>query len=435
MPDVIELLERLAETPPALPRPPDELRTRATHRRRRRQRRRTVAGAAVALATVLVAVVLVVQEDDRPRVSSGPPTAPTSGLSDTPPTLDQAIGGLTVSPSTGLRDGDTVTLELDPDPGGELVASQCVAEVLEFADAEQGDITGTPAEWCGPTYNLRSPAGRSDLTVPVTRLQRAGGQNFVDCTDQPGRCVLMVDDMTTSRRPGHVGTRFAPLDFEQTNWLPRGEVRLVDVDEPIADGALVEVEVEGMTPNATSTLVQCTGPAEEECDQARPSMEITADASGRVNTELRIYHDIWTSTAGDWTACEPCLLTTQTNPELSDTATVDVEATDDPIHPALSIVEDPPYAPGQTVTVEGEGFQTGQQVGLGWCRGGVPASCTYPGEWPTVGDDGRFTSEYTLPSATAAADCIATPGRCAIAWGPSQEGAPMLVELPIDLSG
>lgn len=461
MPDVTELLERLAEQPPSTPLPVDEIRARARHRRQRHRRRvASASGLGVVMVVALAVAGVRVLDRSAPEVGTGG-----SGVEPAPeaPTLVESRGGLALTPAGGLDDGDPVALSLDPDPGGEVVATQCAAEVLDFTDEGRDETAGSrsrqqpreparllPTDFCGSTFYLRSPAGRPDLTMEVSRLQRTPSGE-VDCASAPGRCVVMVGD-------GPVGDRFAPLVFaEDLAPVPPPTLELEGVDGPVEDGQLVRVVGRDFSRSRGDEVevMQCIGEAGDtfddspvgrggddplaRCDLART---VTAPLApdGTFTTEVRVFREIVTyeSVAAQpdapWAACEPCVLVAGDTP-----LPIEVVGSGEPIRPTLEITPGGSHRPGQRVQVEGAGFQPGQEVGISWCPAGSWEACQFPDEgFTATGEDGRFTVDgYPLPAAdqSLGGTCTSQPGACVLAWAPSADGAPPTVTIPLDLSG
>lgn len=433
MPEVTELLERLADRPPWEPAPVGAIRARARRRRQRRQRRSTVALGLAAIVAVVAGFVVVRDGGEGDvEVRTTPTSSPPNG-----PTLTESIGPLSLNPSSGLRDGDTIELTYFRDPGGELVATQCAAEVLEFTDQEPGDVAGIPTDWCGTVFHLRSPAGRPDLTMEVTRIQRSPAGD-VDCASAPGRCVVMEG-------PGFVGRHFAPLVFaEGLPPVADPTLRLERPGDDLADGEVVRVVGSHFPASAGEVqLVQCVGRADEvldgtsdPCDVARSTWVPVAD-DGTFTTEVRVFRDVVTSDSlsgpGPWTACEPCLLVAG-----DARLPLDVTATDEPVHPTMRITSPGPYQPGERVQIEGEGFQAGQEVAISWCPGETRDICQFAGQGSVTADaGGRFlVDDFPLPgTGPLSASCPTRPGACVLTWAPALEGIPSLISIPLDLSG
>lgn len=425
MPDpdrTLTALGRLAERPPA-PTPPVAEIIDAARRRRRTRRRIGQAVAAMLLAGTAVAAAVASAGDgtgrfataDRDRGTVAPATERPGG-SDTLP--------LVVEPRTGLADGDTVTLTVREDPGGELVAHQCASEALDPGRGGEA--------WCARTeHYLRSPAGSPGLELPVSRTLTTS-RGPVDCAERPGRCVVLVRSTASGRHgarwSGGLSFRAAPL----ASGAPH-----LEVDGRARNGGAVTVTGSGYPAGDELLVRQCLGAdASAPCDQARVAAATVA-RDGSFEAPFVVSEEALTDDG--WTRCEPCFLQTMGNlsPATSSEA-LDVVARGEPVRPTVSIVDAPPHVPGQRVTLEGSGFQAGAAgITIGSCalpRGDTPADCTYPqagfpAATPTV--DGTLRIEgYPLPG--AGHPCTAAGARCALAWYPN-DGGPAAFVTELDL--
>lgn len=403
MPEITQLLEGLADRPPCPPTPVSVIRTRARQRRQARQRR-TFAAVGVGLMAVIVAAGAVVVRLDRD-----------ANVSITQTTVPPGAGGLTLTPSTGLRDGDSVTLALDPAPDGEAIAVQCAAGVI---DATAQDAPG----WCGPEIRLQVTDGPTDRTIVVNRLQRTP-DGPIDCADAPGACVVMVTGAGTTSR------RYAPLTFADAGPLPTPSLQLagVDVDGPIEDGRRVRVEADGLPAGVEVRLRQCVAFPDDHdrmCDVGR-GLRTHTDTTGFVGVGIRLFHDI-ENVEGDWVACEPCFLELTAPPADPILLAVELAATATPIHPELR------SRPGEELTIEGSGFQVDSEVKLAICATAQVDVCQSP-------DGGLSTDasgEFGLVWGGARHECTDPRGECSVVWF-TQEGVPpvLSVPLPPELSG
>jgi hypothetical protein len=411
----LDAMTEFSARPPAGRLPMAQLLDRA-RRRRRRVRSQRAAGALAALLIVGGGVIALTQGDDDDTdgvVTSDNDRTSTTGPPATSDPTDPEESTITADPSTDLTDGQVVTLTIIDDPGGELVARQCANEV---ASGVSGD------EWCGQSeHYLRSPAGVSGLEFTVSRLiSTANGT--VDCAEQSGRCVIRVQPPTRDQST----TWYATLSFRaESASTPNPQVSL-DADSA-PNGDTITVTGTGYPVGDELMLMECVGRDETTpCDQAR-STRVTVDSAGEFEAPFIVSSEVLTDDG--WVPCTPChLQALGTRAPLTSTGPIDIIPDGDPIRPAVSIVEPPPYDPGQLVTLRGTGFQAGAaDVTIGTCvpsPDDSPPNCQYPeaGLGVRVGVDGTFElSDYPLPAGDGNA-CLAASAPCVIAWYPNDGG-------------
>jgi hypothetical protein len=389
-----------------------------------RGRRGLVAAVAVVGAVVLVGGLVVAlggDDDPDPTDVAGQP-GDTDGTADTG--AAGAGPGVGIEPSTGLADGDTVTLTLADDPGGELVVRQCAGEVTAADDVDAA---------CGRTvHHLRSPAGSPGMDVTVAGTV-ATPDGRVDCTERPGRCVLRVE--APGAAGGEAGPWYADLGFAPTEGTPAApEVRVEGTGEA-TEGDEVTVAGAGYPVGDELLVRQCLDAGDAACDDARAAA-VTVGEDG--SFELRFVVSSEVLTAEGWQRCEPCLLQTLggTSGAVA-SEPLRVTPGDEPLRPTLAIAGPGPHAPGAEVTLEGRGFQpAGTGITIGACTvpaGGAPPDCAYPEAGLDVvpADDGTVTvTGYPLPD--AGDPCGDPAAACVLAWYPN-DGGPAAVTTPLDL--
>jgi hypothetical protein len=407
MPDVDEIvhdLEEFARRPPVAPRPVDEIARRAAGVRRRRR----VARAAGALALAVIAVAAVGFSRNRlERVDVGP-AAPstTTTTSDAPPTAVAAFG-MTVTPDHGLRDGDTVRVDLHGvTAGGQLAVAQCAVEAVNATDPVQScDVTATTYDNGGASDGIRFTVHRV--------IQLSDG--VVDCAAGPRRCVVGVR--------GAGKDRFAPISFRTD--LPRLPVPALHVsDTSVNAGEPTTVRGEGFPPG--EVVVALCGPAPTapsappDCDQARAKI-VTADADGAFTTTFVVANE--RLTYDGWQRC-PCVL--RATAPRTDGASAAIDVRGSTARPSVRIVETGPFAPGRRVTLELTGFQAEvRDVAIGRCPDDV-SGCAFPNEGFVTTDANGSARVDGYPL-----DCPVDA--CVLAWHP-YEGSPAAFTTPYRMS-
>ena len=459
MHDVLDALATLADHPPRPAPLLSDIRHRAATRRRRRHRRSVIAAVA-AVAVVAGTASLVRAEERRPVATDEHP--PSTSESDTrdgalsrSPDGDRVLDrplGLVLDPAADLPASAEVEVTLPDDPGGQLVAVQCLADIVAVTPAER---LGALGGLCGELQFERTGGRLTGVVAVEVRRRLVVAETMVDCAAAPGRCVVAV-------RPGterSVGDdRFAPLAFASTGPLPTPTL-ILPPSGRFADGAPVEVVGRGFVPGDEVALRQCldegAGTRPVRCDAEARTRRVTVDVDGSFTVDVTLYRDVGVGDSADgrtvtWTACDPCVLDALGGGIGSVTTPISMAPTATPIHPRIRIVPEGPHAPGQVVRVEGSGFAPtaadGTRIDLLFCAtAGEPGQCVYPTGDPTVpivpavAADGRFVVEdLVLPTdgtIVFGADCAAQPSACALVWQDSFEGAAFGQVVPLDLTG
>lgn len=442
--------------------------------RRIQVRRRLTAVVATALvsASALTAVLAAAydpgpDEDSiviTPSPTVLPPAVLTPGYVEADPSIlvTETVGALTVTPSTVMRDGDALTLHLEPPLPGDLYINICAAE----ADQHRNPDPTATNPWCGP---LTRETASSEVSIEATRiLQTPDG--LVDCAEAPGRCAVAVSVGSKA------DTRYAPLTFEKPEHAGGPRIEVFGLRDTLTEGDELHLVGTGFGSGDQVDIAQCRADITmtEVCGEMGRGERAAADDLGRFEMTFTVFTEIggWplAGMAGigewqvaQWSACDPCLLRVRAGPHRMATP---LEMTDTPsTRPRLEIAADGPLVPGGRVRLEGEGFQPGFSSGLamGWCPPGEPATAgpemsqghasdlapetPYGGCVPqrdiaiTVTGDGRFViDDFPLPAADTVIlgrTCAAAPGACTIAIVPR----PLLAipwsegSVPLDLSG
>ena len=401
---------------------------------RRRARRRVCAASLFAAAVVFIGVTaapsLIGVESEDVRASDGP-GAPSA-----------VMNGLMVQPAEDLDDGQIVTVTGPFETVTLAGVAQCASEAVN---------TATPLSWCD--LNVTRDVGPGPLKVTVLRsIQTMNG--LVDCAERPQRCLIGVG--ADGLEAGAVDLT-APISFRSD--IAPLPVPLLTIDEIAAvDGEVRMVSGAGFVPNAHVSIVQCVGEptqdwgdgerARERCDTARMA-PATADDNGTFTVPVILYAEV--QIPPGWTACDPCILHARGERQRPAVTTVAVLPGVTPARPTVIINPEGPYEPGQTVALDGSGFQPHQDgIVIGWCgfltdapeqeiqgdpkNGYTP--CSYPNEGFTADIDntGRFRIEnFPLPDGAFgwgdSANCRDPSTRCGLAWHPGEGQLPVFVTL------
>ncbi len=148
---------------------------------------------------------------------------------------------ITVTPSTDLLDGQTVTIEgSDFDPNSSYGVVQCV---------EPPSVTGSNCDLSNLGSANTDNFGSFITTLTVSRLLYVG-DTVVDCAD-PGACVLGVGSGDPSDGDS------APIQFDPMPPLPPPALLTVTPDTGLVDGQFVQVHGTGYRRNSSIGIVQC----------------------------------------------------------------------------------------------------------------------------------------------------------------------------------
>lgn len=223
-------------------------------RPRRAQRWPAIAAAAVAVLGITAGVLATQHRGDGNGGTASKTTnqnGPTVKIGPQSPIDGKASMMLpvTVTPSTGVHDGDTVQLHGEGFvPGEELGVVMCAVEA--GAPVHQGidacDIGGYVSA-------KASAAGTVDTSFPVRRVISAGTMGRIDCAASPRRCVVGVGAMADYDRSGG-----APISFDES-LAPLGKPMFRATPATgLADGEGVVLHGTGFASNAPYRVRQCT---------------------------------------------------------------------------------------------------------------------------------------------------------------------------------
>lgn len=413
----LDALAQFSEHPPTGRPSLDQVAERARSRRTRVRRRRL---AGVAMATMIVAAGLVATIDASPERDAAVTVVGRSTTSE--PSAGPSLNA-TAEPNSDLVDGESVRLVLQDDPEGELIAQQCTSEVSSLA---------TAPEHCAQTeHYLRSPAGSPGMQFVVARTV-ATSDRTVDCAEREGRCVILVRSVVDQDR-----TWTASLSFRAE--IAAVSPQLTVGSEPLVNGETTTLVGTGFPVGDQLMLVECAGPTSASpCDQARAATT-TVGSDGTFEAPFIVSSELLANDG--WVPCAPCHIQAFGNraPHTSSDVFA-VAPSGDPVRPEVSILEQPPYAPGESVNLRGRGFQAlARDVTIGVCEAGsagVPPQCAYPtaGLNLRVEVDGTFhVAEYPLPAGIQGA-CTRLEEECVLGWYPN-EGGPPAFSTPLATDG
>lgn len=372
---------------------------------------------AVAAAVLLITGTVAVagQRDDvgRSRVELGEPL-------DVDPGVLRPLGPrdgkdsvqlpITVEPSTGLVDGDVVTVTGSGfQPGEQVGIVQCAREAggetpearggvdgcyigeVQYADADdQGNISGT--------YTVRRA-----LTTPLT--------GTVDCAAEAERCIVGAGALSDYDRSGGMAVTFAPA--EGTIDVPELSVSPAT---GLAHGDVVTVTGSGFEPRAYLDLQVCSSDpsacwhtgdasASERGDEEAGHLGLVADDDGRVEVDVPVWRFLPGTEPATYVDCatSACSLRATSTRAPAPVPLAFEPGGDPPTPPAVAVAPTDGLAPGDEVTVQGEGFEPGAEVHISLCASptGEPTmrhTCAGSDTAPHRADDeGTFAVRWEVP--------------------------------------
>lgn len=416
--------------------------------RARASRRWARAGAAAAVVALLAGTVAVAErraDDGDTRVDMD------EALPDLEPGVLRPLGPrdgrdsvrlpVTAEPSTDLQDGDRIVVSSPGfEPGESVGLVQCAKEAGGETPETRGGIDGC---YIGDYVQLTADAdGVATGTYAVRRLLTTPLTGTVDCAAEAKRCLVALGAISDYDRSGGFGIEFAPggepLDIPTV---------VVTPTEGLADGDIIQVSADGLTPNTLLSLEVCSSdpltcwstgqavatdedgaPLEGELDgQADPmwAVGLVVDASGRVSGEVPVWRYLPGGEAGTYVDCAVSRCSLRLHGETAP-PTVPLHFSpggDGPVAPTLAVDPSTGLAPGDEVVVRGAGFPEGMQLYLSLCAQlpGTPV-----GEFQTCGAqdgdaqrarrDGTFQVSFEIPetgswSFGAGEECDAS-GQC-----------------------
>jgi hypothetical protein len=314
---------------------------------------------------------------------------------------------LDVEPSTGLTDGQEVTVTVN---GPETHVAQC-----------HGRAAANPAlenlrDLCGNSTFVQGTARPAQVTLTVRSTLTSSTGQTVDCGLQPGDCAIVA--LALGGNSGYPVTSFVsvPITIEPPVFAA------VLPDEPLYDGAPVDVLVRG-TPGGTITVAQCASPVAAVLADSRcgPPLDLLVDADGRVTSRFTVRFDV--ETGGEPLDCqvEACALAAFDEDgtrlrELPITMQAPLALT---VEPAAGLID------GAVVGVQVTGYRK-LESDLWQCRAGttpddlgrfcVPLGARIPAGWDRVWREVAVKASFTTAMGVAVT-CGNAPGDCVILTG------------------
>ena len=366
---------------------------------------------------------------------------------DAPPDLEGmpapiALGGPTdgkdsvglpvkVEPSTGLVDGQTVSVTAAGFPPGQSVGVVMCAKEAGRDHGARGAEACNLGRYASATS---SSDGIVQVEFQVQRIMLLDGQE-IDCASEPDRCLVGVGLISDYDQSGG-----ALVSFDADEPLPDPPTVETDRSDGLVDGDAVDVRITGLVPRSNLWAQQCDL-ATESCASVG---ELVVDADGTVTHELRVWRSFGAfvdPSAGDpnvdcaSTACElrfegqvPGMRVIPTVPLAFDPA----PAARTP--PQAALAEPGPFPPDGTIPLVLRGASPGSFAEAMVCS---PQTGCWGGAGAPVGDDGSARLEIDLatypPDVGCDAGCVVVT-----TLSPQRSGGPPPLfppRVPVDLAG
>ena len=389
----------------------------------------------LAASTLVVGAVLGATWVDQPSVTvlsgvaTDAATSPPTPLR--PPEAESRVIGdvsgveVTVTPSTGLGDGDLVRVdieELGNLPGA--VLGQCTGDVTAESAVQACDFGAVVNPTSGESYQVKA---RGEQSVSVSRTIRialgSSEDNTArpfDCATEPAGCVLVVAPFELPVRAVLV-----PLTFTPDGSPPGPATISVNPALDLRDGQEVAVEAEGLPPNSPFVITMCQTTGGIRCDGLERGPTAWSDSRGVLSATLTVRAALYDVDGRVDCTIGRCEVVVGSNrgPDRSPRAAISFAPDVVAPTPRLELEPAGPYVDAEVVTVRGTGFPPEIDVGarIAQCPAdkdtAVENLCGYSHVEPLVVDpDGRFTMSMKLyDGLTPTGTCRGEPG-CVLGW-------------------
>ncbi|HEY3000295.1 MAG TPA: neocarzinostatin apoprotein domain-containing protein, partial [Acidimicrobiales bacterium] len=305
------------------------------------------------------------------------------GAGTAPGAAQAAEPAVTLTPATGLVDGDTVTISATGlAPASSFAVLQCAADPAggDYYDSCDTDDT---------RFLSADPGGALTTTLRVdVHLALSGGGPAVDCRPA-GACVI--------RLAGAPGDLSAPLAFDPDAPAAPAPTLTVDPATDLVDGQTVTVQAAGLVWTQSAVVIECAAGSTSSAGCDFDTIEYvdvgadgTAAASVRVNALL--------ATADGTVDCRlpgACVLAVTPDygrtPERIGTAPLAFDPDGQVQLATLGATPDTDLVDGQTVTAAGTGYTDGF-LSLFQCGDdGAGERCEYL-DFAAAAPDGTFSA-------------------------------------------
>jgi hypothetical protein len=330
---------------------------------------------------------------------------------------------VTVTPSTGLADGQPVTITGEGfAPNTSVGTAECSAAVATSRNTSDCDLSSAPivqADQSGTAvFHLR--AKRTITTQNGT----------VDCLTAAQPCVIGVADVSNISDPATSGGMAISFDANAPP-PPPPDVTVLPASD-LLDRQQVAVYATGFLPGEQVIVGECTAAsvADSTCDPSFGGAFVSADPVGAVGTGITVRRALRTP-AGRLdcaSAVGACVVMARAVGGPAGTADMGFDPSV-PLPPPPTIAVTPSTGLGDRyrVTVTGAGFLPNSGVSVVECpsEASTPFTCSYENSRsPFIAADGTFSTTFEVHSTLdqyvpaqpgpVQIDCTESAGRCVL---------------------
>ena len=331
---------------------------------------------------------------------------------------------VTVDPSTGLADGQPITITGSGfAPGASVGAAECSAAVAQSHNTIDCDLSNAPITQADGSGNAVIHL-RAKVTINT-------GNGTVDCIAAADPCIIGMGDTSDLSNPEKQGGTTITFDPNAPP-APPPAVSLTPSDELI-DKQQVAVYATGFIPGEFVNVVQCAAQNLDKnpCNESfgYPSGGGQADPTGAVAFGITVRRAVLVANErfDCASAVGACVVVVQAQGGPIGTAPLAFDPSVPlPPPPTLTVTPSAGLGDGEIVHVHGEGFASLAPINLLQCPSeSSPFFGCYSnyGRFIQAGPDGSFTSSMEVQRSLQAfdqtgtptpVDCAESAGRCLV---------------------
>jgi hypothetical protein len=189
-----------------------------------------------------------------------------------------------VSPQTGLRDGDLVTIYgRGFEPNDSLGVVHCSSEADTLNAGVDACELGSNGTFSGVQYVSADAEGNVVAEVQIRRFIETPGHGRVDCASAAERCLLGMGAINNYDRSGGVY-----LQFEGSPNFAAPSLSVSGSEDELTPGQEVQVQVSAWVPGRLIRLQQCATGTDgyDDADPCETLLDTRADEAGSLTAAL-----------------------------------------------------------------------------------------------------------------------------------------------------